>query len=426
MNVIYDISLLGIGHNDPINKVGIYRVVEDLVYELAKMGECDLTFSATSQLDCLLQCLKYLSENPDLNNTLVGHSDTKKFVGKRIDYLNGKIYNEVGLKRFLLKVLRKSLRYSNKFFPSTIDKKILNAADIFHTPCYPIPSIIKESKKIKNFITIYDLIPILHPHYCRGTNNRDFIKSVLKSVGRDGYVACISESTKNDLCNYVKDFDPSKAFITYLAANTDIFYPCKDLEKLKSIKLKYNIPLDAKYVLSICTLEPRKNIDHVIRCFANLILEEHLTDLYLVLVGVKGWSYQSIFEEIENHSFVKKRIILTGYVADQDLAALYSGSLVFTYLSFYEGFGLPPLEAMQCGIPVITSNTSSLPEVVGNAGIMLDPLDKDSLCQNILEIYNSSLTREQMCIASIERAKKFNWRNCANQTIEAYKVSLEE
>jgi glycosyltransferase involved in cell wall biosynthesis len=236
-------------------------------------------------------------------------------------------------------------------------------------------------------------------------------------------VICISESTKNDLCNYSSKIDPAKVFVTHLAAEPSMFYQCKDFNKINSVRNKYKIP-EGSYMLGLSTLEPRKNLDHIIRCFAQVIQETKIQDLSLVLVGNPGWNYGKILEEISNHKLLANRVIVTGRVADEDLAALYSGAIVFIYPSFCEGFGLPPLEAMQCGIPVITSNTSSLPEVVGDAGIMLDPTNTDGLCQSMLEIYNKPSLREAMSLKSLEQAKKFSWDKCTKETIAAYKTAL--
>lgn len=120
----------------------------------------------------------------------------------------------------------------------------------------------------------------------------------------------------------------------------------------------------------------------------------------------------------------EERIILTGYVADEDLAPLYSSALAFIYISLYEGFGLPPLEAMQCGTAVITSNRSSLPEVVGEVGIILNPFDEDGACQAVLELYCNAALREQMSGCSIERSRQFSWDRCVRETIAAYQIAL--
>jgi glycosyltransferase involved in cell wall biosynthesis len=142
-----------------------------------------------------------------------------------------------------------------------------------------------------------------------------------------------------------------------------------------------------------------------------------------VLVGTKGWDFDRIFREIERDSDIQARIVVTGFVPDEDLAALYTSSIGFVYTSLYEGFGLPPLEAMQCGVPVITSNNSSLPEVVGDAGMMVDAKDEDALCQSMLRVYQSESLREQMSKKSLEQAAKFSWEKCVQQTIEGYKIA---
>ena len=129
---------------------------------------------------------------------------------------------------------------------------------------------------------------------------------------------------------------------------------------------------------------------------------------------------------LSKYKNLRHRIVITGYVPDEDLAALYSGAMVFVYPSFYEGFGLPPLEAMQCGVPVIVSNTSSLPEVVGDAGILVDPKDGDAICQGILNIYRDNILKMQMTANSLKNAERFSWKRCAEETLAAYRTSLSQ
>jgi glycosyltransferase involved in cell wall biosynthesis len=244
----------------------------------------------------------------------------------------------------------------------------------------------------------------------------------VNSLGPEDFSVVISQCTKDDLCNLRPDIDPARVFVTYLAAS-DTFKPCSDAEQLKLVRKKYSLG-DAPYFLSLSTLEPRKNITHTIRSFAKLVIEERLHDLNLVLAGGKGWLYEQIFQEISGLDEVKDRIIVTGYIDDNDLPALYSGALAFVYPSLYEGFGLPPLEAMQCGVPVITSNTSALPEVVGKAGIMLDPHDVDGMCQAMLNLYRNSYTRNSLASQGLARAKEFSWARCTKDTVAAYRTAL--
>ena len=423
MKILYDISILGMGHYAPA-QTGIFRVVENIAYGLAESDECCVSFCSSHSLANLSQIIGYLEATPELENIPLVHPNLPKNLYKNISGVIKKIngQSEVG---FSHKVLRRGLYYSLRLLGKTIKPltiKELSAADLFHSPFLPFPEYTKAAGNTKRIITVYDLIPILYPKFFAYEEN-SLIKNVVNNIELNDWAVCISDSTKNDLCDYRKDLDPSRVFVAHPAAS-ELFYPCNDAEKIDSIKKKYGIP-DVPYILSLNTLEPRKNMAHAIRSFARMVEQENIKDLSLVLVGTKGWLYGEIFDELSKNSALKDRVIITGFAADEDLAALYSGALAFVYPSFYEGFGLPLLEAMQCGVPVISSDTSSLPEVVGEAGIMVSPTDDDALCQGMLDIYNSDSLRETMSLKSIEQAKKFSWQKCMRETINAYKDALK-
>jgi len=164
-------------------------------------------------------------------------------------------------------------------------------------------------------------------------------------------------------------------------------------------------------------------MEHAIRCFSALVRAEKLDDLYFVLVGTNGWRHEQILAEAAKCNVAADRIIVAGYVPDEELAPLYSGALAFIYPSLYEGFGLPPLEAMQCGTPVITSNSSSLPEVVGDAGIMVSPTDADALTQAMRDMYRQPELRETAGRRAIERAKLFSWDKYTDNVVAAYRTA---
>jgi glycosyltransferase involved in cell wall biosynthesis len=270
-------------------------------------------------------------------------------------------------------------------------------------------------------MTVHDLITVRSPQLC-DPETVHAVRDALASLDTNDWVICGSDSAKDDLCNYLPHLRPSNVFVVHHAAS-NLFQPVGDLEVLARIRAKYGIP-EGDYVLCLNRLEQRKNIAHVVRSFARLLQAEQLKDLSLVLAGTRGWDPGGILESARHSSSLGDRVIFTGFVEDQDLAALYSGATVFVYPSFYEGFGLPPLEAMQCGTPVVTSNTSSLPEVVGNAGRLLDPHDQDGLCQAILEIHRNASLRKTMSLKSIERARMFSWDECARLTINAYRLAI--
>jgi glycosyltransferase involved in cell wall biosynthesis len=423
MKILYDISVLGIGYNQPRARTGIFRVTENLAIGLANSEKCDLRLCTTQSLFLLNETMKYILSSKGLEEAGFVHPDQRL---KLYSYAEKSIVkiNESKQVRLDSKVLRRALYYIMQSLDKNtqvLNSNDANKADVFHSPYHPLPEYL-ESQKIKRILTVHDLIPILHPQFFEFKED-DFLKKTLSSLHPEDWVTCVSQATKDDLCNHLNTINPAQVRVTHLAAS-ELFYPCRDPQRIKSVKTKYQIPDGATYILSLSTLEPRKNIDFTIRCFAKLVGQENIEDLYLVIVGTKGWDYEKIFKELSDLKTLQDRIIITGYVADEDLPPLYSGSMAFIYPSFYEGFGLPPLEAMQCGVPVITSNTSSLPEVVGDAGIMVSPTDSDALCQSMLDLYKQPSLREVMSSKSIEQAKRFSWLKFTQETVNTYESAL--
>jgi len=297
----------------------------------------------------------------------------------------------------------------------------LDKADVYHSPHWAIPEQVRRSKRVQRFLTVYDLTPILFPHFFAYSEEK-VMRETIAQIGPDDWVFAVSESTKRDLCNHAP-IDPERVFVIPLSADRERFYPCPDPERQRAVRAQYGVP-EAPYLLSLCTLQPRKNLEHLIRCFNRLVREEKLADLHLVLAGAKGWKEGPIFDAIQELGPLKERVVVTGFVADEDLAPLYSGALAFAYPSFYEGFGLPPLEAMQCGIPVLSSNTSSLPEVIGDAGILLAPTDLDGWCQAMRDLYADSALRAALREKALAQSVQFSWERCAMLTVEGYQTAV--
>jgi len=428
MKVLYDISVVVKWRDVPRGRTGVYRVIENVGRELARAEDCDLTFCIGDMVE-LSESIWPLEGGAQFLGvpfSVSGLFKLRKALYGGIAGLSGRIDDGAPRgARPLYKAARKFLYHAYQAvepYAGPISADALARADIFHSPFYPVAEQIRRARKVKKFLTVYDLIPVLHPQYFEAGVIR-LVSDILRSLSADDFALCISQATKDDLCNYRRDLDPGRVFVTYPAASPK-FHPCSDAGQVAAVREKYGIPPEAPYFLSLCTLEPRKNIDQVVRCFARLVRGQGLKDLRLVLVGTKGWDYDRIFEAISGSGVSGDRIIVTGYVPDEELAPLYSSALAFVYLSFYEGFGLPPLEAMRCGTPVITSNNSALPEVVGDAGIMLDPLDADGICQSMLELYARPSARTELAQKSLRRAGHFSWERCARETIAAYKVAL--
>lgn len=394
MKLIYDISVFGLAHYHERARTGVFRVVNNIAKGICCSRDLDIRFCSSQGND--QECLDFLDAHEDFTP----YRET--FINDLVSGIRGMIPRDTFWGGF-------SRRLTSRKLPRLI----------YHSPFFPIPQCIWNEAEIRKVVTVYDLIPIHFPQFFALGEDR-LIRTLLDSITAETYVTCISESTKHDLCNYSGRVDPEKVVVTHLAASA-VFYRCIDLSTIQSMRWKYNIPEGGRYILSVCTLEPRKNIEHAIRCFIKVVTEQNLNDLYLVLTGAKGWYFDAIFAEIDNSEQYKDRIILTGFVPDDDLAPLYSDALAFVYPSLYEGFGLPPLEAMQCGTPVITSNNSSLPEVVGDAGIMVDPMDGDSLCQAMLDLYRDDTLRDTLAQKALARASLFSWERCVRETIGIYR-----
>jgi glycosyltransferase involved in cell wall biosynthesis len=421
IEVLYDISALG-GHSVPRYRTGIYRTVENLARGLAASPELNLTFCIGPDINAGFE---HLNQDAQLNLVPFAISRSSR-IRRRLHQSITDLTRSIETSKsasFYRKGTRKLLYHAYQTAGShstPVDTRTLARADIFHSPFNAIPAQMRTASSLKRFLTIYDLIAINRPELFEAPVSLGMTR-VLESLGPEDFALCISESTKNDLRNYRPELEPERIFVTPLGAS-DNFRLCTDTDALAAVKKKYGIPPETEYVLSLCTLEPRKNLEQAIRCFARVVQQEHIKNLRMVLVGPKGWDYDRIFAA--SSETVSDYVIFTDFVADEDLSPLYSGALAFIYLSLYEGFGLPPLEAMQCGTPVITSNTSSLPEVVGDAGKMFDPMDTEGICQALLDVYNNPELRKTMRQRSLERAKLFGWERCTQETIAAYKTAL--
>ncbi|MDR2410123.1 MAG: glycosyltransferase family 4 protein, partial [Bacteroidales bacterium] len=227
------------------------------------------------------------------------------------------------------------------------------------------------------------------------------------------YILCVSENTRKDLLNFIKtDIDSKKTFVTYIAS-AQILKPIDNVSLLElTLKKYYKKHLNSKkYILSFCTLEPRKNIIFTIKCFIKFIIKHNINDLYFLLGGEKWHAFNNEFNKTVNkyNENLKSKIIALGYIDDKDINIFYSHALFFVYLSQYEGFGMPPLEAMQTGTPVIASNNSSLPEVIGEAGLLI-PYNDENECIKAFETMYFNVTQREQCIKKgFEQANKFSW-----------------
>lgn len=264
-------------------------------------------------------------------------------------------------------------------------------------------------------ITVHDIAYIRFPDLLN-KSRQIYKKYILNlSVEKADVIIADSHSTKRDIVEFF-NVNEKKIKVVHLGVESR-FRPISNVEDYRT---KNNLP--SKLILNIGTLEPRKNVVTLIKAFKKLH-ERGCRDYVLAIAGEKGWLYKTIFEEIRS-SGVEQSIRLLGVVRDEDLPLLYNCADLFVYPSLYEGFGLPPLEAMACGIPVITSNTSSLPEVIGNAGIMVDPCDINSLCEAIYNVLEDKELRHRMGRNGLKRSKMFTWEKTVREVLGIYNEIL--
>ncbi len=290
-------------------------------------------------------------------------------------------------------------------------EKFIGEVDIFHSSDWTQPPI--SGEKTKKVTTAHDLVVYLfessvHPKIVSAQKKR--LELVKKEVD---LILADSQTTKDDLIKFLH-IDENKIKVVYLAVSEE-FKP-QDDDKVNEVLQKYKIK--KPYILSVATQEPRKNIQKLLDVFAN-ISKIH-TEFHLVLTGnPHGWGTAMPRGGQGFHS--PENVIWTNYIPQQDLIALYAGCRVFVYPSLYEGFGLPILEAMACGSPVITSNSSSMAEIAKDAAILVDPRSESQLTRAIEMVINLNLENYQKMVrASIERSKKYSWTKTARQTLEAY------
>ena len=284
-------------------------------------------------------------------------------------------------------------------------------ADILHCPDYLIPPTLN-----KNIVlTIHDLAFLRFPEFNFDWFIKKYTGEVKKNAQISKKIIADSKNTKNDIVRFFK-IDPAKIEVVYLAAD-NLFKKLLEKEKDISVLKKYKI--DKKYILSVGTIEPRKNFITLIEAF-NLIKHNiNNFDYKLVIAGQTGWKSEATYEKREKSPY-KEDILFIGRVPDQDLVQIYNQAELFVYPSLFEGFGLPPLEAMSCGLPVIASRTSSLKEVVGDAGILISPGDNIELQKQILYVLKNEEIKEELKGKSLVQSKKFSWVDTAGRTLDIY------
>ncbi|EOQ98223.1 glycosyltransferase, group 1 family protein [Leptospira wolbachii serovar Codice str. CDC] len=427
MKLIFDISVLAWSIRNNKAKTGIYRVIENLLKQFVHDPEIDLYLSSVHGNIC--DFYKYLEIHNiqiDSGHLLVPQSYSKwrdrlflfyLWILDFFDFKSNLFYRNLllGAIKLVIDPLFVLLGLGNYINP--IRNVYLTNDFIFHSPFLPFPDFIKETK-VKKVITIYDLIAVLYPEFFEGNQDK-VVWKIIRNIDSETSIVTISEHSKNDIVGYIPFFDQTKISVIPLAAE-EIFYEIKGNELIDEIISQFGLETK-KYILTVSTLEPRKNLKSSLRAFLRLAESGLDADIKFVVLGGKGWGAGLVDLEAEFPNVYQNRVLFLGFIPDEKMAYIYSGALFFVYLSLYEGFGLPPLEAMKCGIPVLVSNTSSLPEVIGNAGISVNPKVELEIIKGMKSLIEDPNLRIKLSELSTQQAALFSWDKSAYKLKKVYR-----
>ncbi len=361
---------------------------------------------------------------------LDSHNEYYLFLVEPLDDLNAP-----NLTKVLIRGYQRAGR--NRFWENILFPKFAaqNGIDIFFGAAYALPVLprwrsfarliplpsswrlpFNPDKRTKYVAGVLDMIGFVRPETFTPKMRmwqHIFVKNAVKIADA---IITISESTKRDLLRLFP-YDPSRVYVTPLSVD-DTFRPNHDEADVKKVRLKYDLP--EQCILYVGTIEPRKNVAGIARAYSMLPTE--LRQRYpLIIAGSKGWYAETILNEISSLG-ISKDIKLAGFVDAEDLPTLMSMARLFVFPSIYEGFGYPVLEAMASGVPVITSTTSSLPEVIGEAGITVDPDDYAALSAGMKKILTDPTFHSLLRARGLERARMFSWEKTAQQTLEVFEA----
>lgn len=416
LRVLLDISWLGLGHLYVQSRTGGFRAHQQLTRALAKREDCDLLLCANCSSVAFAGCLEYLRHEPALTSLPLlgprsGWANRVRTLGTSAHAAFRRIFGPNSIPR----VVRATARVVDGVLHPRVAGIDL-PVDLFHSVCAPLLPPSRRSPP--RLLTIYDIVHPRHAHLY-DANRVQSMKQLLDSLTAEDWVITTSQESRADLVE-LRIAHADRVFVTPLAADPQMFYPSSDAEGIAAVRRRLGIP-EGPYFLTLGLNEPRKNRAAVIQAFGRAVRDARAHDLTLVLAGPPAADAAS--GQVPPIGS-PERIVATGFVPDDDLALVYSGAMALVFASLHEGFGLPVLEAMRCGTPVIGSNRGSIREVAGDAALLVDPTDTDALSQAMLDVYRDSALRERLQRLGLARAAEFTWERSADATMSAYRAVL--
>ncbi|MDE7122436.1 MAG: glycosyltransferase family 4 protein [Oscillospiraceae bacterium] len=273
----------------------------------------------------------------------------------------------------------------------------------------------------KSVVTVHDMVYKAFPETVRGRTRRMLDLGLVKSMRRADRIVTDSRFSKSEIIKYYPEF-AAKIRVVPCGVDLEKFHPVTDQKWMQHVLQKYHVR--SPYFLYLGTIEPRKNLERLIQAYA-LFVKSYQNPPQFVLAGAKGWKNESLFRTIQQ-LHLEKNVLFTEYIADPDLCAVLSGALAFVFPSIYEGFGMPPLEAMACGTPVLVSDAASLPEVTGKSAVIVPPEDVQAMADGLHLLYTDPALRKRLRAEGLARAAQFSWERSAELLYQVYEELLNE
>ncbi len=413
LRLAFDVTQLGRGRFYPRSRTGIFRVSAELARALSRRSELSLAFTA---LECRGEAEEELAR--------LG-LDTRRLRRSAVDralfpLLRAAIVPaDLPLTKALSDARRKTLRtfvQLLELFPGGAPRSARDGVDVWHSPYLPASWLrLPREARARTVVTVHDLLPLTHPEYFSGSDTKQ-LQAVIDDLKGGAWAHCVSEATRTALLELAPDVE-QRSFVVSLAADSERFYVASAAQR-QHAQRELGLT-DAPYVLCLGTLDPRKNISTLLAAFSRL--RSTCPELRLVVAGATARSSAPWDHILAKFPEARAACVFVGFVGDDSLAGLYSGARAFLFPSLAEGFGLPVLEAMQCGVPVVVSNRTSLPEIVANAGLLLHPEAVEDWASAIAELHTQPQKRALLQQRSLERSRAFGWELSAASLAREYR-----
>lgn len=430
-NILLDFDgLIATYYNESL-KTGIYYVQYNIIKNLLSNYSNEFNFFAYAICGKKIFEEALKSDYPEFKN--IKYFDNLPLLQKMLNYIKFQRQNLRKqkfsfFKKIFIKLYLIFLQIVGLFIKLFFNKKEIKIKniDIYQSFYDKIPHFILNNEKVKTYNFIHDLLPITNPEYfsknLEETKNRFY--NHIKSFIYTSKNFVISQYTINEIYKFFPNVKKENLILNYLASDTKKYFKIENLDSntKNNVLSKYNIPLNKKYFLTLSSLNKRKNLAFLIESFVEFLEKnKNIDDLVLVLAGPSGWLMEEMFTSIKNVGEYKDKIILTGFVDDKDVNIIYNSACAFIFPSLAEGFGLPVLEALSCGVPTISSNSTSLPEVYGDSALSFNPTNKEELVDAMEKIYFDNNLRNQLIEGGFNQTKKFSWDKTTEIIVNEYR-----